>query len=489
MNLGIVIGVSEYEWQQDLLACETDARAMKKLFDLTKKCQETLFIIEETNSKSIKSKVSAFIEKHKDKEIEEVIFYFSGHGMYEDGEFYYVLTDFSDSKKAQTSLENTELDSLLKSLSANLTVKIVDACQSGTRYIKESSDDFQKFLKKSEDGFKKCYFLYSSHQDQKSYQDDKISDFTHGIIKAVITRPDQEVRYKDIMDTLTDEFSHNKSQTPFFIVQASYTEKFSYVDKSVIEELEKLFVKSTKEQTLIEDSNKSLIQFVEQDAQLYCTEKEATESLESLFSDIEKYNFSQSIHDLFEFSIVRETETPVPVETDFIGKYFRDNDQEFLISIQTETRTRLVPKDPFSWASLLGNTQLAHNIETVKQEYLAPVGAISNVKLPFKFIRIKLTAKHPNIDDRECIIIPYLSRTKFVLFSCFYQYRAVGWKVKEIEESSHKWLTYQDYIKKEKRSDAFITDILENFSNYTILPIKEFYNLLEESSETDKTSS
>ena len=161
MNLGIVIGVSEYQKVNTLPGCVVDANSINKLLELSGKCDDILLITENTQSKDVKSRLTSFVKKHAQQDIDEVIFYFSGHGLFENDEFYYVLTDYTESKTKQTSLENSELDNLLRSLSAKLTVKVVDACQAGTRYIKDP-DVFRKYLQQSEQGFDKCYFFYSS---------------------------------------------------------------------------------------------------------------------------------------------------------------------------------------------------------------------------------------------------------------------------------------------------------------------------------------
>ena len=230
MNIGIVIGVSDYQNVASLPGCVNDARAMNQLLEMVGKCDDILYLTEpdSTSSKSLKAKLTTFVNKYSSEKIEEVVFYFTGHGLFEEDQFYYVLTDYETSKKNQTCLGNDELDNRLRNLSADLTIKIVDACQSGTRYVKDP-DSFQKYLHKSEKQFNKCYFYYSSQNDQYSYQNKEISDFTLSFLSAFADRDGQEIRYKDILDSLADSFSSNSSQTPFFVMQGSYTEVFGFI--------------------------------------------------------------------------------------------------------------------------------------------------------------------------------------------------------------------------------------------------------------------
>ena len=40
-----------------------------------------------------------FISQNKSSQINEVLFYFTGHGLYSENEFYYILSDFEQDKK------------------------------------------------------------------------------------------------------------------------------------------------------------------------------------------------------------------------------------------------------------------------------------------------------------------------------------------------------------------------------------------------------
>ena len=74
MNIGIVIGVSDYQRVSPLPGCVADANSIKHLLDLSNKCEDILFIAQNTNSKDVKSRLAAFVKKHESNDIEEVIF-------------------------------------------------------------------------------------------------------------------------------------------------------------------------------------------------------------------------------------------------------------------------------------------------------------------------------------------------------------------------------------------------------------------------------
>lgn len=140
MNVAIVIGVSKYsDVKNNLPGCKNDAEAMYTILQKTEKFTSILYINQEEASAETKELITNFFLEHKGKTIEEFFFYYSGHGEFLNDEFFYILSDFDAKKRNQTSLQNREVDDLIRTLAPNLVVKVIDACQSGTTYIKESN--------------------------------------------------------------------------------------------------------------------------------------------------------------------------------------------------------------------------------------------------------------------------------------------------------------------------------------------------------------
>lgn len=487
MNIGIVIGVSDYQKANSLPGCVADANAIKQLFELSNKCDDILFISENTDSRNVKSKIASFVKKYENEDIDEAIFYFSGHGLFDDNEFYYALSDYSESKTKQTSLENSELDNLLRSLSAKLTVKIVDACQAGTRYVKDP-DVFRKYLQRTEEGFDKCYFFYSSQNDQSSYQSDVISDFTLSFLKAFIARPNQDVRYKDVMDTLADEFLPNTKQTPFFVMQGNYTEVFGYIAQDVSDALGKIITGSEENEVkTTEDSHKSLIRLVEEEAELYSSREEALSSIERVSESINGSSFSDDINKLYNIKIQTEIDANIPIKTEHVGKSLKNSTHNYLVDIESEQRVRKVPKHGGLLSSFLATSALINSEEVpmVDEYYMEPVGANSIVELPYKFISIRLESKFPNINDTGCILLPFVSQTKIIVFSAFYHYRTREWDVKTINAPSVKWISFEEYIKKSDDISGACDTLLEEFEIFSLSPIKKRFELLDVDTEED----
>lgn len=475
MNIGIVIGVSDYQRVSPLPGCVADANSIRQLLELSNKCEDILYIAENTNSKDVKSRLASFVKKHETNDIDEVIFYFSGHGLFDEDEFYYILTDYTKSKIKQTSLENSELDNLLRSLSAKLTVKIVDACQAGTRYIKDP-DIFRKYLQSSEQGFDKCYFFFSSQNNQSSYQSEIISDFTLSFLNAFIERPNQDVRYKDVMDTLSDEFSSNKKQTPFFVMQGNYTESFGHIAQDVSEALIKITTSSNDiEEKKVEDSHKTLVQLIKGEAELYCIKGEAIHSVQALKEFISNFNFNEDVSDIFKINIQQEVESDYPISIEHVGKNLNGSSHEYMVDIEKKQRSRKVPKNRLFG----GISAFLNDAEMVDEYYMAPVGASSTVDLPYSHMVVRFQAQYPNVNDAGCLILPFVSQTKIIVFSAFYYYKTREWDVKAIDSSSVQWVSFEEFIKKEDELKMATESLLEEFENFSLRPMKSRFELLD----------
>src|ERR1700738_3156993 len=164
--LGVVIAVSEYGGDASgLPACRQDGAAIAHVLKSSGLFDEILHIDAETIGSNVKQRLADFAKVHKGKPVDEVFFYFTGHGEFVGDEFYYLLTDYQAKKRNQTSLENSELDGIVRALSPKLFVKIVDACQSVVTYIK-TADDFRDYLKAADKKFEKLYFMFSSQTAQ-----------------------------------------------------------------------------------------------------------------------------------------------------------------------------------------------------------------------------------------------------------------------------------------------------------------------------------
>lgn len=489
MNLGIVIAVSNYGvLGNDLPGCFADGAAIAKILKTDNKFDDVLYLSEKTKSSDIKPELIKFINDHKNNDINDVVFYFTGHGDFSGDEFYYLLSDYDRKRKKQTCLENTELDNLLKTLNPQNAIKIVDACHSGTPYIKDP-DAFDSYLKGTQGEFKKCYFMYSSQADQYSYQDSKLSFFTRGIVESVKQHSSDSIRYKDIIDYVSDLFSGTHNQTPFFIVQADFTESFCSVSDSLRQALNDILLGDMTEcdpkEGDEEKEQKSLLELVTEDASRYCSEEEALSYLSDFFSKIKNAELNDKIIELYDVGyedISDYAEIPAAIS---IGKWLDSNEHDFFAEPYKE-QVRIkkrVHKDPMrrimgldTWSSLIPDDDENYKYVISKEEQIK--GFKSTVDLPVKLLKVTIEAKFPNIDSASVFIIPIISKTEMRVFYSFNFYEQKGWSDKEIT-GSIKWLTEKVDIKDTESHSKLCSKIIEDFSEFVYTQIAENFNLME----------
>jgi Caspase domain len=187
MNVAILIGVTSYSRPvTDLPACAHDVQLMSQLIRHTNRFPDTLELGKNTSSAEVKTQLAQFVSKFKGQKVDELFFYYSGHGDLFKDDFYFLFSDFDEKRRNQTSLTNNELDSMLKTLAPKLIVKVVDACHAGVAYVKEP-DALAKQLQATQASFSNCYFMFSSQSSQSSFQDSKLSDFTESFVEACST--------------------------------------------------------------------------------------------------------------------------------------------------------------------------------------------------------------------------------------------------------------------------------------------------------------
>ena len=233
-NVALIIGISEYKNLGALSACKFDALRMNDLLLATKKYDDIRCIVDSTDTDKIKEEIRLFFEKHAASEnsIDEAFVFISGHGTYSDDALF-CCSDFDPDKPKSTSISSSELDDLLRSVGSNVAVKVIDACHSGSTYIKDSEESFEKALEPKGAAFKSFICMASSRQDQKSYAVAHESKFTASWMNAALQKDSGTVLYRDIKAALADAFSGNPKQTPHFVDQGSGLEKFCQVTEEM----------------------------------------------------------------------------------------------------------------------------------------------------------------------------------------------------------------------------------------------------------------
>lgn len=226
MNIAIVIGVSKY-LERENIAPQKDADRINQVLKATEKYENILYITEDTVAATIKGQIRSFLESYKNQEVEEVFYYFSGHGVFEDQEFYMLCSDYEKSKRNMTSLQNADVDNFIRVLEPKLTVKVIDACFSGYRYVKDDSFSLTGNIY-PEKKFKNVIFMTSSHDYQTSWMMEEFSFFTEKFIQGALSvEIGKKVLYCDIQRFIADAFELVTTQRPFFVNQCTGTEVFA----------------------------------------------------------------------------------------------------------------------------------------------------------------------------------------------------------------------------------------------------------------------
>lgn len=478
MNIGIIIAISDYIDKElsNLPACKNDASVMAELLRSDSKFDDILIIDESTNSTAVKSKVTEFVSKHKANDIKEIVFYYTGHGELVDNEFYYLLSDFDSSRRKQTSLENSEVDNLLRSLSPNLTVKIVDACQSGTRYLKDRSA-LSKHVEEIRHEFKNFYFLFSSNSDQSSYQDRSLSFFTKAIIESVIEHSENTIRYKDVMDFVSDWFESSKKQTPFFVSQADYTETFCSISDSLRKSLKDLMTETSSNASPSKDTiSKTLVELISEDAERYGTQDDANESFQKIEEYLDSAQHPEVVNKIFKLEVSRESNYSESLDMRIIGKWLDDHSHNYFAKPYWEV-VKVKKRIPKKINPLLSAFDFLYEEEyeicEVEEEQI--VDYELTVKMPYLYLVLKVEPRFPNLSYHELYIAPIVSKTSLQLFINFCRYQDTGWSSRHLATNKH-WNIQSCELKNHQKIKQIVTETTEQFWEFVLEPIKKQYN-------------
>jgi hypothetical protein len=466
MNLGIIIGVSEYSSEANSLpGCKIDAEYVNHILIKSNKYNEILFLNEATTSSSLKQRLTDFIFKYQNDQIDELFFYFTGHGEFLKEEFYYLLSDFNPSKRKQTTLQNEEVDTLIKNLNPNLVIKVLDACHSGKSYIKDLNV-ISKHFNDTKNEFRSCYFLASSLTDQYSYQTSKISDFTLSFVNSIKNHESNEIRYKDIIDYISDEFELNENQTPFFVVQANYTEKFCYINealKSFLSGLEEVDNKPIR----VQNSTLSIVDKVKKDAEDYRSKEQVKEVIDNLKSKCESVKLNDDLSELYRMELGFISDHAVVINKNSIAQWLQDNEHEYFAKLLYKR----VRKDRFTnpFGLLTENIYSALSDKNDDKYESIIDGFVVDVETPFKSVVINLNSNYPNINSFTCQIVFFMSKKSIRFFYLITNFKEINWDEKKVNTDAN-WL-YTEEVSIDMTPvngiiDKVFSDLQEVVGNY-----------------------
>lgn len=476
IKLAVLIGVSQYEKIDNLDACLRDVKVMHELLRQTNSYQDILCISDNTNSEHVKSKIVEFFRKHKEAavEVDQVFFYFTGHGKAVPTEVHYLLSDYDSLKMKSTTLENSEVDNYLRMLKPKLAVKVIDACYSGVSYIKDGDEQIieRNFRASAEGrGLKDCYFMFSSQNTEVS-RAQGLSYFTESFVDAVLQQQEQTtIRFKDIIDRVSDTFNtiYKGEQTPQFVSQANYTEEFCLVTPELKQRVDAALEGNGA--TAVKETEASpkmpLLDFIKRESQDYCTDfNEVLIAFGIIRSSIDSMKLSSELQDLYELKIQigHMDENLYPVDKfDSIAAYLEKKQSDYFVKVQYEEATRSI-NPLFDSAGVL----LGHRKKIVD---FSP----NNGNVPFDYITIEFKAKYPILKSYKCSILIFLSRLNLMIMDTFAPYQEVGWEEYATDEKETKLQIRERKIKPIKHIKQSIEHCLLRCEKHIINDVTNLY--------------
>jgi hypothetical protein len=478
MKIAILVGVDKYrDGLSNLPACKADVELVEKVINATGRFTHVLCISEDCTGLNIKTKISEFISELKGNTIKEAFFYFTGHGDFYDKQFYYVLSDFDASTRKQTSLENAEVDNWLRSLQPELTIKVVDACYSGITYIK-SDTAINEHLEKSKNNFKDCYFMFSSNQDQVSYQDNDLSFFTCSFLNSLSKDTDHKIRYKDIIDYISDEFERDTAQTPIFITQASFTEIFCTVN-SEIESIIYTIVSRIENNQLdhkteaVDLETKTLEMIIKEGSELYYSAEEAEMLLGRIKEKALCFKYPTDTLPIFEFNYQFQSHKQYEslIKEKVIGTWLEKNSNDyFAIPLEEEEAYEVEVPD----YSAIGMINGLYRTKTKYRNTI--VGFENTADLSYDLIRINAEPKFPNVHPFNCTLAIILSKSSILIFYFYTLYREKNWIDRELVPDI-KWHYTEQNLEDEEKVQESIFRIQQSFGDFILSHLKERFNV------------
>jgi len=479
-NVAIILAVSDYSQANSLPGCKNDGALMGAILQKTGKFapDNTLHIDAETNSSRVKADLAAFIGGLAGREIGEVFFFYTGHGLFDGTTFYFLLSDYSPARTQGTTLTNAELDEMLRSLAPDLAVKVIDACYSGQQYVK-SPEEFEKAIKATGTTYKRCYFMFSSEQTQPSWQNGDLSYFTLELARAIQQHSSPTIRYKDIIDYISDSFASNARQKPIFVVQANFTEEFCAVDDSLRQAIAAFVPKATLASITTTTATQppkrpiteELKERVRREAERFCSEEEAAKIFAVMKDNIEAYHLPDPVGDFYTLKptfMVERYEVP---NSKAIGEWLQKNQGDYFARLlftqeAYETEEAYYPRRSGLSAFAVS---LFPEYRTVTKHRDVVSGFDSTVGIPFKSVHLVAEPKLQNVPWWKWYCAFIISKSDMRCFVSLVRLREINWKERR-EEGKVEW-RFREFPMKDS---SIVKEHLDELLNQLAEPITRY---------------
>lgn len=479
-NLAILIGVAGYQYINKLSPCDRDVDLISNILDISGKYQDILLLDHSPISSTAKDQIAEFVRIHQEDEIDEIFIYYTGHGARIKDDFFYLFADFNEQRLEQTSLRNSEFDAMLKSLKPKLTVKVIDACQAGTEYIKSNQELQLIFDKSSKESFNKAYFLFSSSSIENSVALQDFSVFTKSFAKSLLNFEGQNIRYRDVMAYISDDPNVKKHQTPLFIQQADNTEIFINISEEIVEVISNQLNQSTyqdefkdKEDQLMNaspnenDFLSSLVKKVKNRGEDFCSEEEAQDSINQLKIAFLNYEWTKDISEhLFDIELEFTTTTPYLESKTEIADWISESEEEYFtqLNYKQESYEVDVPETNI-YRMVAGGYRTVTKYRDVLDGYRL------TAPYPFQTLMIQFKPKEQILSWYKGFITLIFSKSKLTIFYKFEREKEKNWSERFIEEQN-EWKTVDCSLKKIDEIHSIALQVMKDIETQIISDIQ-----------------
>lgn len=491
MKLAIILAVSQYgNESRNLLGCELDSKLVHELLKATNKYGDNIYLLSGNGTTSeIKEELINIINKNKDNLIEEALFYYTGHGESRNEEFYYILSDFDKRKFRQTTISNTFLDDLLRELKSEFTVKIVDACYSGIKYVKDVDNKYDPLSidKSTSDNpkrrFNDCFFFFSSKIDQPSAQKiDGMSYFTKSFIDSIVKAETDSIRYSYIIDYISDEFCANQIQEPRFVSEGSNTRLFCSITNQQKSSLSEIMNSILNEETNINNTKDekvlSLTERVKLDAERYCSCPNEIEAILIQIKDfITQYKFSEQLKELFNIHVeINDDDKDNSSHEILIGSWLVANQHKYFAKViyRKELIEDKTKKPPYLLS--IDHTSLLGIKYPDKKYKYAIDGYNLTLEVFYKNIKVVFKPTLNNLSLNICKIAFVFSMVNIKLFYQFKSYALINFDQYNLDTETNNF-TMETELKNETQLEKELSQILEKFEAFVMEPIERDFSV------------
>ncbi len=468
-SIAFLVGNASYDRLDDLPCCLEDLEALTRMVEALGR-YDRVVALADADAEEMRSNLRTALDT--DGGISEILFYFSGHGGTVAGEYYYCGTGYDRTRPNQTALSESELNQLFREASPSLLVKILDACESGTRLVKDVASQPQFLFK----GLQNVVQLASSLNDQESFGGERLSRFTQAFCRAVVQRETGPIFYSDIINSIRDEFLEDDQQTPFFVSQGTARERL-VDDASRLAEFRLAFQArwdpGVEEETPIaEEGDEVLASAVPSPAAMLAaaeasmaTPERAQVKIASLFDGVIEALSDNEFGDLFELERVEHDSYREVTTHDFVARTLAReprHDRFVTAEVRREKRPRSV------W-----ETRFSSVFDRLEDEYHEVVDLELNCKLERAQVRITLTPKYKSLQRFVLVLTCAPSLDTFYVFELLTRHPRTDWSAfaEEGRDVVRRWYRLawdqDETFLVQKIRDAFVEAVQEHVSSIT----------------------